>query len=458
MFPVDDKFKEECAIVGVIGTPEAANYCYLGLYAMQHRGHEGSGIVASNGTDLIAVKDTGVVADIFDEETLKTLPGQIAIGHNRYATFGSKDRANLQPFVANLGTGPISIAHNGNLVNADELRKSLEADGAIFATTSDTEVFLHLIAHSDAKWSLLKRIEHACKQVKGAYSLVLCSQDKLYGLRDPYGVRPLSLARLGKGYVLASETCAFDLLGAKFERDIKPGEIVECALDGGLHASETLVQKEQAFCVFEYIYFARPDSVIDGRHVYDVRKKLGAELARESHTDADIVIPVPDSGVPASIGYSQATKLPMEFGLIRNHYVGRTFIEPQQSIRDFGVKVKLNPNADLLRGKRVIVVDDSIVRGTTSKKIVTMLRAAGAKEVHMRISSPQTVSPCHYGIDTPSKNELIAATHKLEDICKFIGADTVQYLSIEGMYRAVKGEQSKFCDACFTTNYRLGII
>jgi len=453
-----DKFKEECAVIGVTGHEEASNYCYLGLYAMQHRGQEGAGIVTHDGKALYAYRDTGLVADIFDEKVLASLPGTLAVGHARYATFGGKNWQNLQPFVANVGSSPVSIAHNGNLVNAGELRQELESDGAIFTTTSDTEVFLHLMARTKGKAQMADRIEEAVRRAKGAFSLVIMGKDSLFAVRDPHGVRPLSVAQFGKGYVVASETCAFDLVGAQFIRDVKPGELLEITSDGQLKSRDLNGNTEKAFCVFEYVYFSRPDSVIEGRNVYQVRKRLGAELAREQPAEADVVIPVPDSGVPAAMGYAQEVGLPMEFGLIRNHYVGRTFIEPKQSIRDFGVKVKLNPSADVLKGRRVIVVDDSIVRGTTSKKIVKMLKDSGAKEVHFRVSSPPTTGPCHYGIDTPSEGELIANEKSVKEIESFLEADSLGYLSSEGMYRAVTGKQQDFCDACFSGKYRLGKI
>ena len=441
-----DKFHEECAVVGLIGTPQAANYSYLSLYSMQHRGQEGAGIVSTDGSKMFSYRDMGLVADIFDEATLAMLPGSAAVGHTRYATCGSSDFQNLQPLVANFGDHSYAIAHNGNLVNTVELRSALARDGAIFSTTSDTEVIRPII----------ERVAAALRQVKGAYSLVVLTLDGLVAVRDPAGVRPLSVGRTETGHVVASETCAFDLIGAKFVRDIEPGEILHISPTGAMTSDKSLQTGRHAFCVFEYVYFSRPDSTFGGRNVYIVRKQLGVELAKEHPAEADLVIPVPDSGVPAAVGYAQQCKLPLDLGLIRNHYVGRTFIEPQQSIRDFGVKIKLNPNKDLLSGKRIVVVDDSIVRGTTSKKIVKMLRNAGAKEIHFRISSPPTQGPCHYGIDTPSRDELIASTHSLEQTREFIEADTLGYLSVEGMYRAVNSPREGFCDACFTLNYPLG--
>lgn len=452
----DDKFHDQCAVVGVINHPEASKLCYLALFALQHRGQEGAGIVSTDKNKMFTYRDMGLVADVFHTETLEQLPGASAIGHIRYATFGSKDRQNLQPFVANLGEKAFAIGHNGNLINAGGIRAALETTGAIFSSTSDTEVILHLIARAVDFENLSQKVAFALQQVRGAYSLVVLSHNSLIAVRDPHGVRPLSIGRIGNGYIAASETCAFDLLGAEFIRDVKPGEIVEITADGEMKSSFVTSDPLPAFCVFEYIYFARPDSTIDGRNVYTVRKLLGAELAKEQPAPADLVIPVPDSGGPAAIGYAHEIGLPLEFGLIRNHYIGRTFIEPKQSIRDFGVKVKLNPNRAILNGKRVVVVDDSIVRGTTCKKLVKMIRGAGAREVHFRISSPPTTGPCHYGIDTPSRRELIAASHSVEEIRQFIDADTLGYLSIDGMYRAVHSARENFCDACFSGNYRLG--
>ena len=456
---IEDKFHDECAVVGVVNVPEAAKYCYLGLYAMQHRGQEGAGIVSTNGKQVFAHRDTGLVADVFSGEALTGLEGSLAIGHTRYATFGRKDKSNLQPLSANFLNSSFSIAHNGNLVNARSIRDRLEKEGSIFSTTSDTETFLHLIAKAKDKQSIVNRVIEAARQVEGAYSLVVKSGQNLIAVRDPAGVRPLSLGKLGDGYMVASETCAFDLVGAELVREIEPGEVLRITDSGELESFriDENNKSRSALCIFEYVYFSRPDSVIDGKSVYAVRKQLGSELAGEHPVDADYVIPVPDSGVPAALGFAQSSKIPLEFGLIRNHYVGRTFIEPQQSIRDFGVKIKLNPNAKLLAGKKVVLVDDSLVRGTTSKKIVAMLRQAGVKEVHFRISSPPTISPCHYGIDTPSKEELIASSNTTEEICKFIAADSLAYLSVEGMYRAVEHKRENYCDACFSENYPCGV-
>ena len=401
-------------------------------------------------------RDMGVVADVYDADVLSSLKGSTAVGHNRYATFGGKNWQNLQPLVANFADQSFAIGHNGNLINASEIRRGLEETGAIFSTTSDTEVILHRIARATKEKTIVDKVCAAVKPLKGAYSLVVMGHKQLIAVRDPAGVRPLSLGKIKDAYIVASETCAFDLVGATFVRDIEPGEVLEITADGQLNSRQIGKKQNRSFCVFEFVYFARPDSVIDQKSVYLTRKALGAELAKEQPTVADIVIPVPDSGVPAAIGYAQQIGLPLELGLIRNHYVGRTFIEPKQSIRDFGVKVKLNASAKVLAGKRVVVVDDSVVRGTTCRKLVKMLRQAGAKEVHFRISSPPTTGSCYYGIDTPSAEELIASTHTLEGIREYMGADSIGYLSIEGMYRAVQAPRVHYCDACFSGEYRLG--
>ncbi|MCE5195148.1 MAG: amidophosphoribosyltransferase [Nitrospiraceae bacterium] len=443
---------EECGVFGVYGHPEAANLTYLGLYALQHRGQEGAGICSSDGKTLHLEKAMGLVADIFSEKRLKKLPGNIAIGHNRYSTAGSSVLKNVQPIMANFALGTLAIAHNGNLVNAAELRADLERQGAIFQSTSDSEVIVHLIAHSKGN-DFYDRAIQAAKQICGAFSLLIIREKELIAIRDAYGVRPLSLGSVDGAYVVASETCALDLIGAKYIRDIEPGEML-ISNEHGLKSMKVLTAPRQASCIFEFIYFSRPDSYIfGGQNVNEIRKQLGAQLARESGVDADLVIPVPDSGVPAALGFSDESKIPFDFGLIRNHYVGRTFIEPKQSIRHFGVKIKLNPVRKILEGKRVVVIDDSIVRGTTSKKIVKMLREqGGAKEVHVRISSPPTIGPCFYGIDTPTRQELIASSHYVEEIRKFITADTLSYLSIEGMKSLVPNPEN-YCSACFDNNY-----
>lgn len=443
---------EECGIFGVYGHPEAANLTYLGLYALQHRGQEGAGICSSDGRQLFLEKSMGLVADIFNEKRLKRLPGHTAIGHNRYSTAGTSVLKNVQPIVANFALGSLAIAHNGNLVNAIELRTSLENEGAIFQSTSDSEVVVHLIAHLKGA-DFYERVVHAVKYISGAFSLLILREKELIAVRDPYGVRPLSLGMKDGAYILASETCAFDLIGAKYVRDIEPGEIL-IINDTGLKSLKVLTSSRKAFCVFEFIYFSRPDSnIFGGLNVNELRKEFGRQLAIESNTDADLVIPVPDSGVPAALGFSEKSKIPFDFGLIRNHYVGRTFIEPKNSIRHFGVKVKLNPVRKLLEGKRLVVIDDSIIRGTTSKKIVKMLReGGGAKEVHLKISSPQTIGPCFYGIDTPTRQELIASTHLLEEIRKYVTADSLTYLSLEGLKKIVPNSHN-FCTACFNNDY-----
>ena len=449
-----DKFREECGVVGVYGHPEAANLAYLGLYALQHRGQESAGIVSSDGEGLIAHRQLGLVADVFNEEIIKRLRGSLAIGHNRYSTTGENHLKNAQPIVVEYAQGPMAVAHNGNLVNAQILRDELEACGSIFQSTSDTEVVIHLIATSKEK-GLTARIIDALSRVRGAYSLAFLTLDRMIAARDPMGFRPLVIGRLKsapEGYVVVSETCALDLIEAEYMREVEPGEIVIFSSQG-IESLKPFAPSREAKCIFEYVYFSRPDSNLYGRNVYQVRKAFGRQLARDNPVEADLVTPVPDSGVPAAIGYAEEAKLPLEFGLIRNHYVGRTFIEPRQSIRHFGVKIKLNAQREVLQDKRVVVVDDSIVRGTTSRKIIRMLRDAGAREVHMRISSPPTTGSCYYGIDTPTRRELIASSHSVEEIRKFIGADTLAYLSVEGMYAVFNGDRRGFCDACFSGSY-----
>jgi amidophosphoribosyltransferase len=443
---------EECGVFGVYGHQEAANLTYLGLYALQHRGQEGAGICSADGKVLYKERSMGLVADIFSEKKLKRLPGHAAIGHNRYSTAGSSVLRNVQPLIANYALGSIAIAHNGNLINADQLRAKLEADGAIFQSSSDSEVILHLIARSK-KDDACERIIDALQDVRGAFSLLFAREDEIIAVRDPYGVRPLALGELDGAYVIGSETCAFDLINATYIRDVAPGEML-IINKNGLKSIPALKSNRLAHCVFEFIYFSRPDSYIfDHTCVNTVRNNFGRQLARNSPVDADIVIPVPDSGVPAAIGYAAESGIPFDFGLIRNHYVGRTFIEPRQSIRHFGVKIKLNPVRDLLNGKRVVVVDDSIVRGTTSKKIVKMIReVGGAKEVHMRISSPPTIGPCFYGIDTPTRQELIASSHIVEEIRKYITADSLSYIGLDGIKSIIPNPQN-YCAACFDNNY-----
>lgn len=448
-----DKFHDECAVFGVYGHKEAANLTYLGLYALQHRGQESAGIVSSDGQNFHVEKGMGLVADIFSKKEIRRLKGSHAIGHNRYSTAGNSHLRNVQPLTVNFAFGNLALAHNGNLTNAQMLRSELEAYGAIFQSDSDTEVIVHLIAHSKGE-TFFNRLIEALALVRGAYSLVLLTDNKMIAARDPYGFRPLCLGRYKDAWIVASETCAFDLIGAEFIREVEPGEVIVFN-DEGLTSHHPFIAPERpAKCVFEYVYFARPDSKIFGNYaVYPVRKALGRQLSKESVVQADAVIPVPDSGVPAALGFAEGSGIPFEIGLTRNHYVGRTFIEPEQSIRHFGVKLKLNAVPDVLEGKRVIVVDDSIVRGTTSRKIVKMLRHAGAKEVHMRISSPPTIAPCFYGIDTPTQKELIGSNHDVEEIRKYITADSLAYLSLEGMLNAVPGRNDHYCHACFTDQY-----
>lgn len=448
---VRDGFQEKCAVVGVFGHPEAANLVYLSLYAMQHRGQESSGIVSAHEGMLLSHRGLGLVADVFSESIIRQLKGTAAIGHNRYSTAGQTLLKNTQPFVVEYGRGGLAVAHNGNLVNAIELRERLEARGSIFQSNVDTEVIVHLIANAQGE----RTIDRACAalaQVRGAYSLVFLTPRELLAARDPHGFRPLVLGRIKDAWIVASETCALDLIGATYEREVEPGEVLSISA-AGLESLHPFPRQPRAACVFEYVYFARPDSKVFGRSVYEVRKELGRQLAREQPAEADIVIPVPDSGVPAALGYAEESGLPFEMGLIRNHYVGRTFIEPRDSIRHFGVKVKLNAQAEVLRGKRVVIVDDSIVRGTTSKKIVQMVRQAGATAVHVRISSPPTIASCFYGVDTPTTEELVAAQLPVEEICRFLTADSLGYLSEEGLYAFLRGEPREFCDACFTRRY-----
>ncbi|MDE2180289.1 MAG: amidophosphoribosyltransferase [candidate division NC10 bacterium] len=454
-----DKFREECGVVGIYGHPEAANLAYLALYALQHRGQESAGIATSDGGSLHLEKAMGLVADVFSETRLRRLKGALAIGHVRYSTTGTSQLKNAQPLLAGYLRGQIALAHNGNLTNAEKLRHDLEARGSIFSSTTDSEVIVHLIARS-RELNLLEASIDALSQIRGAYSLAIMNETELLGVRDPYGFRPLSLGKLGDAWILASESCAFDLIEAQFVRDIEPGEFIRIN-ESGVHTFFPFPPAPKSQCIFEYIYFARPDSLLFGRSVAGIRKDLGRHLAREHPVEADMVIPVPDSGVPAALGFAEEAHLPFEHGLIRNHYVGRTFIEPKQAIRHFGVKIKLNAIQELLEGKRVVVVDDSIVRGTTSRKIVSMIRAAGAKEVHVRISSPPTIAPCYYGIDTPTRKELIASTHDVEEIRRYLHADSLGYLSLKGLQQAA-GKESQgaagFCDACFSGCYPIPFV
>jgi amidophosphoribosyltransferase len=461
----DDHFRDQCGVFGVYGHTEAANIAYLGLHALQHRGQESAGIVTSDGEQLYAHRSMGLVQDAFSAEQLQKLPGRSAIGHVRYSTAGGSHLRNAQPFAVDYARGSLAVCHNGNLTNADEVRAELESQGSIFSSTSDTEVLVHLIARSK-EVSIEDRIVDALSRIQGAYSLLFLSDDTIVAVRDPRGIRPLCLGILPSrkdAHVVASEPIAFDLIGAEYVRDVEPGEIL--VIDAtGIRSMRLPSTETPKSCIFEYVYFARPDSHLAGRTVYEVRKELGRRLALESPIDADVVIPVPDSGVPSAIGYSGERKIPFEMGLIRSHYVGRTFIEPQQSIRHFGVRLKLNPVESILRGKRVVVVDDSIVRGTTSRKIIKMVRDAGAREVHLRISSPPTQWPCYYGIDTPTRRELIASSHSVDEIARYVTADTLGYLSLEGMIesvsnsggeRATKLPPDHFCHACFSGQYAI---
>ncbi len=454
-----DKFRDECGVVAIYGHPEAEKLAYLGLHALQHRGQESAGIVTSDGMALHMHKAMGLVADIFQESVLAKLPGTLGIGHTRYSTAGDSALLNAQPIMVQSNKGMMALAHNGNLVNAQDIRHRLESQGSIFQTNSDTEVIVHLIALSKEQ-TLPEAIADALRRVEGAFSLVMISPDRIFAARDPRGFRPLAMGRIPAAgsdkqdtIVFASETCAFDLIGATFERDVKPGELVIVGPEGITSRTYTPALG-QSSCIFEHVYFSRPDSLVFGRAVQESREELGRQLAREAPAEADIVVPVPDSGVTAAMGYAAESGIPFRFGLIRNHYVGRTFIEPRQSVRDFGVKLKINPVRSLLEGKRVVLIDDSIVRGTTSRKIVRMVRSAGAREVHMRISCPPTISPCFYGVDTPSKKELIAANKSVEEIREFIGADTLAYLSLPGLKKACgDGQKTTYCTACYTGAY-----
>ena len=448
-----------CGVVGVYGHPEAANLAYLGLYALQHRGQESAGIVATDGEKLRYVREMGHVNDIFTANRLKDLPGHAAIGHVRYSTAGDSSKKNAQPIVVDYAGGAVAIGHNGNLVNAVELRERLEAEGSIFTTTADTECIVHLIARSRER-TLPDRAADALRQVRGAYSLVFLTENSLVAVRDPMGFRPLVLGKSKNAWVVSSETCAFELLEAEFVRDVEPGEMIIID-ERGVRSHKPFGEQPRHRCVFEWVYFARPDSTIDGTSVYRARERMGRRLAVEHPVPADVVIPVPDSGVAAAIGYARESGIPYDQGLMRSHYMGRTFIEPSQQIRHFGVKLKLSPVREVLSGKRVVVVDDSIVRGTTSRKIVEMIRGAGAREVHMRISSPPTQGPCHYGIDTPTREELIASSRTPDEIRQFVGADSLGYLSLEGLHESVngagEGPKEGFCNACFSNVYPISI-
>lgn len=447
-----EDMNEKCAVVGIYGNQEASKLAYLALHALQHRGQEAAGISSSDGKKLYTIKNRGLVLSVFDEKKLETLKGSSAIGHTRYSTAGDDSILDAQPVFARYDLGEMSIVHNGNLTNAKEVRDALIDEGAIFQTFMDTENLIHLIARSE-KRRLLNRIIDAVGRIEGAFSLIFLSRTKMFAMRDRFGFRPLSLGKLSNGgYIVASETCAFDLVGAKYIRDVEPGELL--VFDGTKEPQSIKVfESTPKHCIFEYVYFARPDSIVFGQSVYQTRKKMGQELAKIKPVEADMVIPVPDGGVPAAIGYAQESGIPYEMGIMRNHYVGRTFIEPTQTMRDLKVKMKLSPMTEAIRGKRVIVVDDSIVRGTTSKRIVRMLKEAGAKEVHMRVSSPPTTDPCYYGVDTPNKNKLIASNMSIDDICKFIEADSLAYLDEASLLRSVNTKDENYCTACFTGKY-----
>jgi amidophosphoribosyltransferase len=446
-------WQEECGIFGVYGHAEAANLTYLGLYALQHRGQESAGIVSSDGKGLYSHKEMGLVSEIFNKAVLKRLPGRSAIGHVRYSTSGATHVKNAQPFVFDYSKGGIAIAHNGNLTNAQVLRAQMEKDGAVFQGNMDTEVIIHLFAHATIGLPV-ERVIAALQEVKGAYSLLFLNEKELIAARDPHGFRPLVLGRIKEGYVVGSETCAFDLIGAEFIREIEPGEVV-LINEEGIHSFHPFPKAKHQFCIFEFIYFARPDSYVFGHNVYQVRRELGVQLADEHPAEADMVIPTPDSGIPAAIGFAHRSGIPLELGIIRNHYVGRTFIEPRDAIRHFGVKIKLNSVKEAIRDKRVVVLDDSIVRGTTVRKNMRMIKAAGPQKVHVRISCPPIIGSCYYGIDTPTREELIASSHSVEEIRKYIHVNSLGYLSLEGLKRCVAPNEDEFCYGCFTGEYCL---
>ena len=452
----DDKLREECAVFGILGNDEAAPLTALGLHALQHRGQEAAGIISFDGQQFPTHRDMGLVGDIFGRHSvIDRLSGHAAIGHTRYSTTGDSGMRNVQPLFADLEFGGLAIAHNGNLTNALTKRRELVHQGCIFQSTTDTEIIIHLMATRQG--TVVERLIGSLREVEGAYSIIALAKNMLIGVRDPLGVRPLVLGKLGESYILASESCAFDIIGADYVRDIEAGELIVIDMEGP-HSHFPFPPTPSRFCVFEYIYFARPDSIVEGTSVYEARKRIGIELAKESPMEADVIVPIPDSGVPAAIGYSQEANVPFEYGIIRNHYVGRTFIEPSDEIRHLGVKLKHSANRAYIRGKRVVLVDDSIVRGTTSRKIVEMVRQAGAKEVHMRISSPPTTNSCFYGVDTPEREALLAAHNDVEEMRQLIGADSLSFISIDGLYRAM-GQPNRdenaphYCDACFTADY-----
>jgi amidophosphoribosyltransferase len=452
----DDHFHDHCGVFGIFGHAEAAKMTYLGLYALQHRGQESAGIASTDGTNVHVHKAMGHVQEIFSPDVIAQLPGAAAMGHTRYSTAGDTSLMNAQPVVIDCNKGKLALGHNGNLTNALEVRRRLEHRGSIFQTTSDTEVIVHLIARSSAR-NLSGAIADALNQVEGAYSLLLLTRDEIYAIRDPRGFRPLCLGRLDGAWVVASETCAFDLIDAEYVREVGPGEMVRISRSG-IESIRFAPEKPHQYCIFEHVYFSRPDSLVFGRPVNQSRERLGRLLAREHPIEADIVTPVPDSGTPAAVGYAAESGIPFRMALIRNHYIGRTFIEPVQAIRDFGVKLKLNPVRRMLEGQRVVLVDDSIVRGTTSRKIVRLVREAGATEVHVRISCPPTISPCYYGVDTPRREELIGAQKSVEEIRQFLGADSLGYLSLSSLRAAVEDTEGKFCTSCYTGSYPTELV
>jgi amidophosphoribosyltransferase len=452
----DDRFHDECGVCGVFGHEEASKLVYLGLYALQHRGQESAGIVSSDGSELYLHRAMGEVEEIFQPGVLAGLPGNSAIGHTRYSTAGDKALLNAQPILIDCNKGKVAVGHNGNLTNASEWRRKLEHRGSIFQSNSDTEVIVHLLARSPAR-NLSGALGDALNQVEGAYSLLVLTPDEMYAVRDPRGFRPLNLGRLGDAWLVASETCAFDLLNAQYVREVEPGEMIRISRTG-VETIRFAPEKPRQQCIFEHVYFSRPDSIIFGRSVNESREALGRQLAREHPVQADIVVPVPDSGVPAAVGFSLESGIPFRMGLIRNHYIGRTFIEPSQAIRNFGVKLKLNPIRGLIKGQRVVLVDDSIVRGTTSRKIVRMVREAGAKEVHVRVSCPPTISPCYYGVDTPTREELIASSNNPEEIRQFLGADSLGYVSLPGLKQAVNDTRGDYCTSCYTGVYPTDLV
>ncbi len=447
----DRRPKEECGVFGIYGTEMAANLAYLGLYALQHRGQESAGIATSDGHHIYRYAGMGKVVEIFREGQIDSLKGHMAIAHNRYSTTGSSFLRNAQPLRADSILGPIILSHNGNLVNAATVRYALEKEGTIFQTSIDSEVIVHLMARSGIS-DFLEALIHALKTIRGAYSLLVMNKNHLYAVRDPYGFRPLVLGKIKDAYVVASETCAFDIIDAEYIREVEPGELLEIS-PNGLKSYYPFERQKQSLCVFEYIYFSRPDSIIFGNSVHDMRIQLGSMLSRQAPVKADIVVPIPDSSIDATIGYSRESGIPYDMGMIRSHYIGRTFIEPSQSIRDFGAKIKYNVVRSVVNGKRIIVVDDSIMRGTTMRKIIKMFRLRGAKEIHIRISAPPTTHPCFYGIDIPTRSELIAATHTLEEIRKYLRVESIEYLTVESLLAAINRPDMHFCTACFDGNY-----